>query len=295
MSVLVQGRTPLDLLSKGLKGYLTAGTSAEVYSWGNGANYQLGSGAEGLQLVPYRVENLHGENTAAVAAAKFHSAAVSKEGVLFTWGFGRGGRLGESIFHGCMRATVLRLPICSLPCTLGLFCAMLDQRWLKGPEWLEGMEGLQGLQIRECVYSSCMLTLRFLAWAGHPEFHIHSGESAVIFPRAVAIAGRKPIAAVATGKHHTAAITRAGELYTWGSNRDGRLGYPAVDTQPIPRRWGPVCDAQPPAGRAVTPWQQLTWCIFLNLADSSHSCPPQWGSTGVCQLLSEASVVKACL
>ena len=94
-----QGRTPVDLLSKGLKGYLTAGTSAEVYSWGNGANYQLGSGAEGLQLVPYRVENLHGENTAAVAAAKFHSAAVSKEGTLFTWGFGRGGRLGEYTLH----------------------------------------------------------------------------------------------------------------------------------------------------------------------------------------------------
>ena len=43
---------------------------------------------------------------------------------------------------------------------------------------------------------------------------------------------------VAMGKHHTAAVTRSGELYTWGSNRDGRLGYPAVDTQPIPRRYG---------------------------------------------------------
>ncbi len=72
--------------------------------------------------------------------------------------------------------------------------------------------------------------------AGHPEFHIHSGESAVIFPRQVAIPGRKPMAMVATGKHHTACVTRTGELYTWGSNRDGRLGYPAIDTQPIPRR-----------------------------------------------------------
>ena len=77
-----------------------------------------------------------------------------------------------------------------------------------------------------------------VACAGHPEFHIHSGESAVIFPRPVAIPGRKAIAMVAMGKHHTAAVTRSGELYTWGSNRDGRLGYPAVDTQPIPRRCG---------------------------------------------------------
>lgn len=95
-----QGRTPLDLLSKGLKAYLTSGgTSTEVYTWGNGANYQLGTGAEGLQLVPYRVENLHGEDIAALAAAKFHSAAVARDGRLFTWGFGRGGRLGERCTH----------------------------------------------------------------------------------------------------------------------------------------------------------------------------------------------------
>ncbi len=49
--------------------------------------------------------------------------------------------------------------------------------------------------------------------------------------------GRRTVAAVATGKHHTVAVTRAGELFTWGSNRDGRLGYTAVDTQPTPRRY----------------------------------------------------------
>ena len=45
--------------------------------------------------MPYRVENLHGEEIDSLAAAKFHSAAVSRGGTLFTWGFGRGGRLGE--------------------------------------------------------------------------------------------------------------------------------------------------------------------------------------------------------
>ena len=47
--------------------------------------------------MPYRVENLHGEDIDSLAAAKFHSAAVSRDGLLFTWGFGRGGRLGK---HG---------------------------------------------------------------------------------------------------------------------------------------------------------------------------------------------------
>ncbi|CAL8469414.1 g8955 [Coccomyxa elongata] len=159
-----KGRTPLDVLSTSLKAQLLGGTTSEVYSWGNGANYQLGTEAEGLQLTPNRLDSLHGTPIVALAAAKFHSAAVAEDGSLYTWGFGRGGRLG------------------------------------------------------------------------HPEFHIHSGESAVILPRPVAMPGRRTVAAVATGKHHTVAVTRAGELFTWGSNRDGRLGYTAVDTQPTPRR-----------------------------------------------------------
>ncbi len=44
-----QGRTPLDLLSAALKGYLEAGAPGEVYAYGNGANYQLGTGNTGLQ------------------------------------------------------------------------------------------------------------------------------------------------------------------------------------------------------------------------------------------------------
>ena len=92
-----QSQTPLDLLSVKLKEYLTTATAVgEVYTWGNGANYQLGSGAVGLQLTPARLEALHGLSVRAVVAAKFHTAAITEDGQLFTWGFGRGGRLGQS-------------------------------------------------------------------------------------------------------------------------------------------------------------------------------------------------------
>jgi len=48
-----QGRTPLDLLSTELRTFLAVAPVGEAYSWGNGANYQLGSGAVGLQVIPY--------------------------------------------------------------------------------------------------------------------------------------------------------------------------------------------------------------------------------------------------
>ncbi|KAG2631819.1 hypothetical protein PVAP13_2NG048800 [Panicum virgatum] len=138
--------------------------ATEVFSWGSGTNYQLGTGNAHIQKLPCKVDTLHGSYIKTVAASKFHSVAVSSDGELYTWGFGRGGRLG------------------------------------------------------------------------HPD--IHSGQTtAVITPRQVTVGlGRKRVNVVAAAKHHTVISTEAGELFTWGSNREGQLGYPSVDTQPTPRR-----------------------------------------------------------
>ncbi|GAQ82051.1 ankyrin repeat family protein / regulator of chromosome condensation (RCC1) family protein [Klebsormidium nitens] len=158
-------RTPLDLISGDVKQTCAGETCTEVYAWGSGTNYQLGTRTAGIQRVPVRLDHLQGLEISTVSAAKFHSAAVTRDGELLTWGFGRGGRLG------------------------------------------------------------------------HPDFHIHSGQVAVITPRQVITGlGGKQVRAVAAAKHHTVIATEGGEVYTWGSNRDGRLGYTSVDSQPTPRR-----------------------------------------------------------
>ncbi|KAL6880170.1 hypothetical protein ACP4OV_011735 [Aristida adscensionis] len=162
-----KGRTPIDLISSPVSqvnGDSSDAVATEVFSWGSGTNYQLGTGNAHIQKLPCKVDALHGSYVKTVAASKFHSVAVSSDGELYTWGFGRGGRLG------------------------------------------------------------------------HPD--IHSGQTtAVITPRQVTVGlGRKRVHVVAAAKHHTVIATDAGELFTWGSNREGQLGYPSVDTQPTPRR-----------------------------------------------------------
>jgi alpha-tubulin suppressor-like RCC1 family protein len=57
-----------------------------------------------------------------------------------------------------------------------------------------------------------------------------------ILPRQVLGLGRRVVVSVAAAKHHTLVATSAGEVFSFGSNKDGRLGYPAVDTQPTPRK-----------------------------------------------------------
>ncbi|XP_050237471.1 uncharacterized protein LOC126687119 isoform X2 [Mercurialis annua] len=162
-----KSRTPVDLLSGPVLQAIGGGcdsVATEVFSWGSGTNYQLGTGNAHLQKLPCKVDALHGSLIKLVSAAKFHSVAISAHGEVYTWGFGRGGRLG------------------------------------------------------------------------HPDFDIHSGQAAVITPRQLTSGlGSRRVKAIAAAKHHTVLATESGEVFTWGSNREGQLGY-TVDTQPTPRR-----------------------------------------------------------
>jgi alpha-tubulin suppressor-like RCC1 family protein len=47
-------------------------------------------------LSPVRVEALGQLQPVALAAAKFHSAALGHDGRVWTWGWGRGGRTGAA-------------------------------------------------------------------------------------------------------------------------------------------------------------------------------------------------------
>ncbi|XP_004493187.1 uncharacterized protein [Cicer arietinum] len=163
-----KSRIPIDLLSGNVFqvfGNEHGSVATELFSWGSGANYQLGTGNAHIQKLPCKVDSLNGSIIKLTSAAKFHSVALTDRGEVYTWGFGRGGRLG------------------------------------------------------------------------HPDFDIHSGQAAVITPRQVTSGlGSRRVMAIAAAKHHTVIATQGGEVFTWGSNREGQLGYTSVDTQPTPRR-----------------------------------------------------------
>ena len=72
--------------------------NSDLLSLVKGANYQLGTGNTDIQKLPYKVDALQGLFTRDIAAAKFHSVAVTTSRELYSWGFGRGGRLGHPDF-----------------------------------------------------------------------------------------------------------------------------------------------------------------------------------------------------
>lgn len=96
-----EGNTPLDLLSTSLANGLDYSkrnlSSSTVLSFGK-ADFTLGvqlpkTGVDVLR--PRRIEQLEYETIEQIAASKFHSLALTKSGVCYTWGHGKGGRLGH--------------------------------------------------------------------------------------------------------------------------------------------------------------------------------------------------------
>jgi len=73
---------------------LIATESGDVFSWGSGLFGRLGHGDEKDRMLPAMVPPAFGVQVVAVAAGAMHSAALSAQGNLWTWGSGFEGRLG---------------------------------------------------------------------------------------------------------------------------------------------------------------------------------------------------------
>lgn len=96
-----EGNTPLDLLSSSLSRGLGASKitpqCTSVMSFGK-SDFPLGiqlpnTGVDVLR--PRRIDALQKQSIIHVAASKYHSIALTKSGLIFSWGHGKGGRLGH--------------------------------------------------------------------------------------------------------------------------------------------------------------------------------------------------------
>ena len=68
---------------------------ADVFSWGWGKDGQLGHGDRRSEKRPTNLEFLKGHDIVQVACGGWHSASLTVNGDVFTWGSGRCGQLGQ--------------------------------------------------------------------------------------------------------------------------------------------------------------------------------------------------------
>ena len=88
-------------VSCGSQHFAALGTAGDVYTWGAGNYGKLGLGGRDDVATPSLVRGqLEGKTSRAVSCGDHHSAVISSEGQLLTWGRGAQGRLVRHT-HGC--------------------------------------------------------------------------------------------------------------------------------------------------------------------------------------------------
>ncbi|KAG3178690.1 hypothetical protein PC128_g16293 [Phytophthora cactorum] len=76
---------------------LALSASGDVFSWGNGVDGQLGHGIAVSEWVPRQLEFFKNLPISAISCGTSHSMAVSRTGVVYTWGRGADGQLGINV------------------------------------------------------------------------------------------------------------------------------------------------------------------------------------------------------
>ena len=187
---------------------LTSG--GDIFTFGSGRDGMLGHGGTNNELVPRRVRALVGRWVVQVACGTNHTAVVTSTGELFTFGYGRKGNLGHNSEN--------------------------EKVWV--PRRVDALVGKHVVQVSCGVLYTAVITsdgeLFTFGCGGEGQLG-HGGKEDEEVPRRVDALVGKRVMQVSCGRFHTAAVTSDGELFTFGSGRDGKLGHGGTNSSLVPR------------------------------------------------------------
>ncbi|KAF7009254.1 hypothetical protein CFC21_023819 [Triticum aestivum] len=172
--------------------------AGEVLSWGRNQNGQLGLGTTEDSLLPQTIQAFVGISVKMIAAGAEHTAAVTEDGEIYGWGWGRYGNLG-----------------------LG------DRNDRFVPEKVSSVEGEKMVLVacgwRHTITVSSSGSLYTYGWSkygqlGHGDFEDH------LVPHKVEALKDSSTSQISGGWRHTMALTSDGKLYGWGWNKFGQVG-----------------------------------------------------------------------
>ncbi|KAJ6341064.1 hypothetical protein OIU78_009272 [Salix suchowensis] len=193
----------------------------DVYIWGEGTGEGiLGGGAHKIgrsdiqmdSFVPKALESAVLLDVQAIACGRQHVALVTKQGEVFSWGEELGGRLGHGVDSD-----------------------------VSHPKFVDGLKNLNVELVACGEYISCAVTLsgELYIWGGNAyNFGLLGcgSEATQWVPRKLSgpLEGIH-VSSVSCGPWHTAVVTSAGQLFTFGDGTFGVLGHGDRSSVSTPR------------------------------------------------------------
>ncbi|KAJ1212712.1 hypothetical protein NDU88_000365 [Pleurodeles waltl] len=270
-----------------LHGYLATAPSREVevvavFVWGSNSSHQLSDSSSDKILHPKLAPAFCDAGTVVVcvSAGYRHSAAVTSDGELYTWGEGDFGRLGHRDSQSRSTPTLVKdiSGVGQVSCGSSNTVAVSQDGltvWSFGggdngklghgdtsrvyrPKVIEG---LQGLCIRKvCTGSQSTMALtsngQVFAWGWGACLGCGSSELMVLRPQPIEDLRAIKIIDISCGDSHCLALSQGHEVYAWGNNAMGQCGQGHTST--------PITRPRRVLGLENRPIQQIT-------AGTSHS------------------------
>ncbi|XP_049931728.1 PH, RCC1 and FYVE domains-containing protein 1-like isoform X1 [Nymphaea colorata] len=193
-------------------GHEDADAIRDVFIWGEdtgegalgGGIHRAGTcaGVKIDSLLPKAVELTALFDIRSIACGGKHAALVTREGELFSWGEDSGGRLGHGV--------------------------NVD---VSHPKLVNSLSGVNVAVVACGEYHTCAVTLsgELYTWgdgAYHSGLLGHGDEVSKWIPKRVNFPlGALPVSSVSCGPWHTAVVTSAGQLFTFGDGTFGVLGH----------------------------------------------------------------------
>jgi alpha-tubulin suppressor-like RCC1 family protein len=256
---------PTPVVLPAAAGFIAAGFShtcallvdRRIECWGWNTEGQLGDGTVKSRRTPADVAGFSGQ-VAAVAAGWSHACMLSADaGGVRCWGWNGSGQLGDgsnsdrtapvsvaSLDSGWVAVAVGGEHACALSETGGVKCWGRNDRGQLGsgtnadrnrPVDVAGLPE-ETVAVAAGRAHTCALNVRggVKCWGANEDGQLGDG-TAVDRNKPAAVSGlAEGVVGIAAGGNHTCALTRAGGLKCWGSNKYGELGDGSLENRPEP-------------------------------------------------------------
>lgn len=190
-----------------------------VMSWGTGYFGQLGHGDDSSWDSPRMINALEprrlGCRVESVACGGSHSAALTDSGRVFMWGLNRSGQCGQgTVYRGKSDSVLEPRPVdFSTSGTAG-----------------GDMGAVRSIVCGRSHSAALTSTGRVFTWgdAGYGRLGLNDVKKTQLVPAEVTEFRACPVSVLASGDFHMLALTREGEVYSWGYGADGQTGHSTV-------------------------------------------------------------------
>ena len=235
----------MSMVSAGSRHTLGLSSDGEVYSWGWGAQGQLGLGHKNSVVFPTKIESLSDQVTS-ISAGGIHSACVNSAGQCYTWGSSEYGQLGlgpdvitslSSPCHVTGENPETKLLFSKVSCG-GMHTAAID---LSGDLWCWGRADSGQTGTGKWVFS-----------------HFPG----VVYPRH--IGNVHEVVDVKCGGFHTVVLTKTGTALAMGKEDFGVLGTGVANSRKMKQGTETLIDVAALSGQKIVGissggWHSMFW------------------------------------